>query len=99
MSGIQASEASDEQQQQPSVAPGRHKTCSRCSRTKVVSFFARRSASSDGFSSWCKQCFAEHAATKYQSDPGEQVAKCVIRCANCHQIVTSERAGWWRSRF
>lgn len=27
----------------------------------------------------------------------EEVKKCVVRCANCHRIVTSQRGGWWKS--
>lgn len=27
----------------------------------------------------------------------EEIAKCEIRCANCHTIVTAERGNWWNS--
>jgi hypothetical protein len=28
----------------------------------------------------------------------QEIAKCDVRCANCHRIVTAERAGNWRQR-
>lgn len=140
------------------------KTCTKCCVEKIIDLFAKRSKSKDGFSSWCKECFALNAATKYQTDINErnrkltnrqasrlrardyiwsilsgsecvdcgindpyvlefdhtdsaekshnvaemhdysverikqEVAKCLIRCANCHKKKTSIQFGFWRSQ-
>lgn len=29
----------------------------------------------------------------------DEIAKCVIRCSNCHQIVTAERGNWWWQEY
>jgi len=35
-------------------------------------------------------------ATSWQTIE-EEIAKCEVRCANCHSAKTSERGNWWRS--
>lgn len=39
------------------------------------------------------------AACGRWSDIVSEIAKCSVRCANCHRRVTSERAQDWRSAF
>lgn len=51
------------------------KICTRCRNTKSFDLFAKRSRSSDGLSSWCKECFAENAKTKYQTSSEERERK------------------------
>jgi hypothetical protein len=138
------------------------KKCTKCLDVKNLILFATKSSSKDGKATWCKQCFAEHAAWKYQNgdrirkeknkanliarnrikmreyldthpcvdcgisnfkvltfdhrNPEEkirnvsemfpwswlniltEIAKCDVRCANCHMIRTSIQFGFWKSK-
>jgi hypothetical protein len=29
----------------------------------------------------------------------EEISKCVVRCANCHQIKTASESGWWKLEY
>jgi|SRR5882757_4746928 len=43
------------------------KTCSRCNEEKELSEFRKRTKSPDGFSVWCRQCFAKYEHDRYQN--------------------------------
>ena len=42
------------------------KKCSRCTKTKEYSDFAKRSAAKDGLANWCKLCFKEYDRDRYR---------------------------------
>jgi len=138
------------------------KTCCRCNKIKPFTDFYKRTANSDGYQGFCKECskvyyktwseqtperknrhaewkkerikenqqkYLEHMVGKSCVDCGlsdvrvlefdhvrgkkidgvmqiirrgntwdkvlEEMAKCEIRCANCHRIATAERGNWW----
>lgn len=68
------------------------KTCRRCNKTKTYDLFAKRSASKDGYAVWCKQCFAENAAAKYQNDPAERQRKSL----NKSKMIDRVRNNLWQ---
>lgn len=43
------------------------KICGRCKVKKNIGLFNKRSAARDGFSAWCKQCFADYDRDRYQT--------------------------------
>lgn len=58
------------------------KTCTKCCIEKPTDLFAKKSKSKDGLSAWCKKCFADNAAIKYQTDINERNRKLVNRQAS-----------------
>lgn len=63
------------------------KICTKCSQSKSVQDFPARSASSDGLSSWCKECFSLHAREKYKNSEDERDRK----TRNREKIIETNR--------
>jgi hypothetical protein len=51
------------------------KECRRCKIEKPLELFAKRAAVKDGRASWCKACYAEHAALTYKLNESERERK------------------------
>lgn len=49
------------------------KTCGKCNLEKTKDSFAKRSASKDGLSNWCKECFKAYDRERYAN--GDSVRK------------------------
>jgi len=53
----------------------RTKVCTKCKEEKEVELFPTMRARPDGLASWCKLCYAVHAAEKYKASAAERERK------------------------
>ena len=62
-----------------------------CSDIRVLDFDHVRDKKTDNIGVLLSQCIPWPRIEA-------EIAKCEIRCANCHRIKTMERGQWWRAR-
>jgi len=63
-----------------------------CADVRVLEFDHVRGKKADDISRMIGQGFS-------WSTIETEIAKCEVRCANCHRIREGERGGWWRELF
>ena len=84
------------------------KRCVTCKMTKPIDAFNRHRSSPDGKQARCRDCckawYVANRATHIRNAVSlrrilEEIAKCSVRCANCHRIRTAVQFGRWSTQI
>lgn len=74
-------------------------TCSRCKEAKDEAEFARNSASSTGYNTYCKPCMRAYNREYYQANKERLISHVSTwKQANRDRVRASERAGYRRNK-